>query len=195
MWEKKYKFDLAVDGWNPHSKTEADGKCVFLEKETKTVKERILAMIDGADVSGMTTREDNMLMTRKIKGLASEEHVVKIDKLKVQVLYVFEINGLFVGELNKKKRAVHNRTKMDTLPPVMRRKVHSNDILMEKQVDAMRGDERVTFLILIFFKAFGYTGWGDRTTRVNFETLSDPVKIAGRHAKVHQKHFHGEGNR
>lgn len=120
----------------------------------------MLAMMDDADVSGMAKREYNMLMTKNIKGLASEEEVVKIEKFKVQVLYDFEINGLFVEEFNKKKRAIHNRTKMDKLlPPAVRRKVHSNDILMEKQVDTMRGDERAIPLILQTLKALGYTGW------------------------------------
>lgn len=194
--EKKFKFDLTVDGWTPHSKTEDDGKSVFLEKETKAVKARMLAMMDDADVSGMTKREYNMLMTRKIKGVASEEEVVKIEKFKVQVLYDFETDGMFVEEFNKKNRAIHNRTKMDKLPAAVRRKVHSNDILMEKQVDTMRGDERAIPLILRTLKALGYTGWDDRTTKVNFATLSDPVKkTAGRDTEVHQKYFHGKGNR
>lgn len=140
------------------------------------VKERILAMLDAADVSSMTRRQYNFLMTKKIKGLASEEEVVKIDKFKVKEFYDFDVNGLFVEEFNKKKRAIHNGTQMDKLPTAVRRKIHSNEILMEKQVDTIRGDERAIPQILQTLKALGYTGWGDRTTKLNFATLSDPVK-------------------
>lgn len=174
--EKKYRFDLAVDGWKPSSKTEDDGMSLFLKEETKAVKERMLAMMDAADVSSMTRREYNFLMTKKIKGLASEEEVVKMKKFKVQEFYDFEVNGLFVEEFNKKKMAIHNRTKMDKLPAAVRRKIHSNEILMEKQVDTIRADERAIPQILQTLKALGYTGWGDRATKVNFATLSAPVK-------------------
>lgn len=83
-------------------------------------------MIDEADVFEMTVKQYKELVTRKIKGLASEEEVATIEKYKVQVHYKSKVDGKFVKEFNKKNRAIHNGAKMDKLPLAVRRKVHSN---------------------------------------------------------------------
>lgn len=46
---------------------------------------------------------------------------------------------------------------------------------MEPAGDTIRGDKRVISQILGTLKSLGYTGWNDWRTRVNFETLTEPV--------------------
>lgn len=128
-------------------------------------------LLEKVDVTKMGKEEYNRLLKRKTSGCATTEDLVKIQKYLVQMHYEDEVDAAFVTEFNRKQRAIYNRIKMHAVPS-------PPTVIV---TETMCGDGLAIPQILETLKALGYSGWDDRTTVVDFASLSISAAL-----KLHQ---------
>ena len=142
-------------------------------KEKKSgVTKASLDLLEKVDVTKMGREEYKALMMRKIRGTASPEDLTRIQKYHVQEHYTEPVDAALVMEFNKKKRAIYNQTFMKRFPQEVRRKIHSNTMIMKDSLDTVNADIKLIPGFQKTLTLMGFETADDSKTRIDLKRIS-----------------------
>ena len=166
--KKGYTWSCEVIGCE-----DADEHVEELKQKKDKVALASIDLLDRVDVHKMGKEEYKVLMMRKIRGTASGEDLAKIQKYQVQMHYSEKVNAKFVVEFNKKKRAIYNQTFLKRFPQEVRRKIHSNIMIMKDSLDTVNADTRLIPGFQRTLRLMGFQSTNDPDTRVDIKNMSE----------------------
>ena len=178
-WMRYFLTILKQKGYSWSCKVEigADGEdlaryATEMEEEKSIVTTERFNLLEKVDVTDMGHEGYKVLMTRKIRGAATPEDLARIRKYQVQQHYVKPVDAAFVVEFNKKKRAIYNQTFINRFPQEVRRKIHSNIMIMKDSLDTVNADTRLIPGFQKTLKLMGFETAGSKT-RIDFKNISE----------------------
>lgn len=144
----------------------------IMDEKKENVTKTNTDIMKKVDVFGMTKEAYKTLMLRKIHGNASQEDLAKIQKYQVQQYYEKKVDVDFIIFFNKHKRAIFNQTFTMRFPQEVRRKIHSNIMIMKDSLDTVDADVKIILGIEKTLRLLGFKSATDNDTRVDFNKVS-----------------------
>lgn len=82
------------------------------------------------------------------------------------------MDAAFVVEFDKKKRAIYNQTFMKRFPQEVRRKIHSNTMIMKDSLDTVNADINLIPGFQKTLRLMGFETADDSKTRIDLKIIS-----------------------
>lgn len=158
---------IRVQGEDPTRFTRA-----MQEKKAK-VSTATLAALQEADVSNMGEEDYKHIMSRKIKGTATEVDLAMIQKYRVQIHYAHSVDAQFVMEFTKKKRAIYNQTLVKRFPEAVRMKIHSNNLILNDSMDTVSADPKLICGLQRTLELMGFESATDPGRKIDMKKVSE----------------------
>jgi len=176
------QFFISIVSQKGHTYSRKPEYCdneLFIEKVEQvkdmenTLSDEKKELMNTVSIESMDEDTYRSLINAKIRGEASIEDIVKIDKYKVQRLYSNPVDADFIKIFKKKKRAIFNRSFLDAFPGVnLRKEIDLHRLRMQASIDDFRLDAMQTFELRKTLSELGFGEVGDTRIRIDLNSLS-----------------------
>ena len=166
-WSREVEEVRCCEGEDPTMFT------LVMQEKKEQVHKAALTALREADVSKMGEEDYKHIMTRKIRGTATEADLAMIQKYRVQVHYAQSVDARFVMEFTKKKRAIYNQTLVKRFPEAVRMKIHSNNLILKDSMDTVSADPKLICGLQRTLELVGFESATDSSRKINIKKISE----------------------